>query len=124
LGQNPRVPVPLGQGKPHFSRASTVSLPTIVRGTVNALGNKKSQLQLSPVVVPINARETDSCVTGFYSLTTTSTSANLQARGGFCQSLGVKKVHKNHATAVKSIIPAPINIPETKIVKMASIIFY
>jgi hypothetical protein len=34
LWRHTRVPVPLGQGKPHFSRASTVSLPTIVRGTV------------------------------------------------------------------------------------------
>jgi len=118
LWRHTRVPVPLEQGKPLLSLASTVMLLTIVRGTVNALGNKKSQLQLSPVVVPINARETDSCVTGFYSLTTTSTSANLQARGVRCQSLGVRNVHKNHATAVKSIIRMPINIPPTKIVNI------
>jgi len=118
LGQNPRVPVPLGQGKPLLSLAGTVRPLAIVRGTVNALDNKKSQLQLSPVKVPTDARETDSCVTGLYLSTFTSTSANLQARGCFCQSLGVKKVHKNHATAVKSIIPMPINIPPTKIVNI------
>ena len=56
LWRHTRVPVPLEQGKPHFSRASTVSLPTIVRGTVNILGNKKSQLQLSPVMVPLYRR--------------------------------------------------------------------
>jgi len=43
--------------------------------------------------------------------------------GGKCQSGGVKKVQRIHATIVKSITPMPINIPPTKIVnKLASII--
>jgi hypothetical protein len=56
LWRHTRVPVPLGQGKPLLSRAGTVRPLAIVRGTVNALGNKKSQLQLSPVMVPLNRR--------------------------------------------------------------------
>ena len=56
LWRHTRVPVPLEQGKPLFSRAGTVMPLAIVRGTVNALDNKKSQLQLSPVKVPLNRR--------------------------------------------------------------------
>ena len=71
---------------------------------------------------PYIGGETDSCVTGFYSLTTTSTVANLRVRGGLCQSSGVKKVQRIHATIVKSITPIPINIPAHKIVNKLAII--
>jgi hypothetical protein len=51
-------------------------------------------------------------------------SPNVPARGGKCQSGGVKKVHRIHATIVKSITPMPINIPEINNVKITvSIIF-
>jgi len=123
LWRHTRVPVPLEQGKPHFSLASTVSLPTIVRGTVNILGNKKSQLQLSPVMVPLYRRGDRLMCNWLLLIDHHVNSCELTCAGGKCQSGGVKKVHKIHATIVKSIIPIPINIPETNKVKiMVSII--
>ena len=47
----------------------------------------------------------------------------LTCAGCKCQSGGVKKAHRSHATIVKSITPIPINMPPTKIVnKLASIL--
>ena len=125
LWRHTRVPVPLEQGKPHFSRASTVSLPTIVRGTVNALGNKKSQLQLSPVMVPLYRRGDRLMCNWLLLIDHHVNSCELTCAGGKCQSGGVKKVHNIHATIVKSITPIPINIPAASKVKiMVSIICF
>jgi hypothetical protein len=76
------------------------------------------------VKTPLSAgQETDS--NGFKLVAFHVNNATLHARGGKCQSGGVKKVQRIQATIVKSIIPIPINIPETNKVKiMVSIISF
>ena len=111
-----------------LSHSTDCPLPPAVESptgqAVNALGNKKSQLQLSPVKVPLY-RWGDRLMCNWLLLIDLHVNSyELTCAGGKCQSGGVKKVHKIHATIVKSIIPIPINIPETNKVKIMVSITY
>ena len=106
-----------------LSHSTDCPLPPAVESptgqAVNILGNKKSQLQLSPVVVPLN-RWGDRLMCNWLLLIDLHVnSCELTCAGGKCQSGGVKKVQRSHATIVKSITPIPINIPEINNGKIA-----